>query len=321
MTAVADRGENILILRPGFPLYRTVCAHYEITAKEYRLVPERLWEADLEHMESLIDNNTRAILINNPSNPTGSNYSKKHLLDILALAHRYKLPIITDEIYADIVFSSEKFYALAGLTSGAIDVPILTCGGLAKQFLVPGWRMGWIAIHDLQPPHTPVLTAVREGANRLAQLILGATTVLQAALPTIFTKLDPHFYTTLNATLEKQAMLFYQLIGECKGLKPVRPQGAMYVMVGVDVSMFRDIEDDRDFSQKLLNEELVYVLPGACFHAPGFFRVVFCAPEDKIRVAVDRMRAFCIRHAKQTLAPQSSATAAASRPLPIANGK
>jgi len=186
---------------------------------------------------------------------------------------------------------------------------------LLNNILAPGWRMGWIAIHDLTT--SPVLTEVRDGANRLAQLLLGATTILQAALPAIFTKLDPQFYTTLNATLEKQALLFYQLIGKCVGLKPIQPQGAMYVMVGVDVSMFRDIEDDRDFVKKLLNEELVYVLPGACFHAPGFFRVVFCAPEPKIRAAVDRMRAFCIRHAKH----QTLASAPATASSLIANGK
>jgi tyrosine aminotransferase len=91
----------------------------------------------LESLESQIDEKTRAIIINNPSNPCGSVYSKEHLLEIIDLADKYKLPIISDEIYGKIVFSGSKFYPLASLTN---KVPILTIGGLAKEYLVPGWR-------------------------------------------------------------------------------------------------------------------------------------------------------------------------------------
>lgn len=99
----------------------------------------------MKHMESLIDEKTAAILVNNPSNPCGSVYSKKHLEDILEVANKYRVPIISDEIYGDMVFEGHTFYPIASLTS---TVPVLTVGGLAKMYVVPGWRVGWVLVYD-----------------------------------------------------------------------------------------------------------------------------------------------------------------------------
>jgi len=70
--------------------------------------PEKQWEIDLAHLESLIDENTAAILVNNPSNPCGSVYSRQHIEDIVALAEKHHLPIIADEIYSGIVFEGKS---------------------------------------------------------------------------------------------------------------------------------------------------------------------------------------------------------------------
>ena len=96
-------------------------------------------------MEQLIDKDTVAIVVANPSNPCGSVYSKQHLLDILAVAEKHFLPIIADEIYNDLVFKGQHSYQIASLSK---NVPILSCGGIGKKYLVPGWRVGWILIHD-----------------------------------------------------------------------------------------------------------------------------------------------------------------------------
>ena len=95
-------------------------------------------------MEQLIDKDTVAIVVANPSNPCGSVYSKQHLLDILALAEKHFLPIIADEIYNNLVFKGQHSYQIASLSK---NVPILSCGGIGKKYLVPGWRVGWILIH------------------------------------------------------------------------------------------------------------------------------------------------------------------------------
>ena len=93
-------GDNMLLPQPGFALYQIIAEHYSSNCKFYNLTPESGWEADLAHMESLIDDRTRCILVNNPSNPCGSVFSKSHLQGILAIAEKHRLPIIADEIYA-----------------------------------------------------------------------------------------------------------------------------------------------------------------------------------------------------------------------------
>lgn len=117
---LAEHGQNILIPRPGFPLYKTLTSVYGVEYKQYNLVAEQDWAIDLEHLESLIDERTAAIVINNPSNPCGSVFSREHLLQILEIAERHRLPIIADEIYEKFVFAPEHYEGNASRTSQSI---------------------------------------------------------------------------------------------------------------------------------------------------------------------------------------------------------
>ena len=84
--------------RPGFCLYHTLSEGMDIEVRYYDLLPEKQWQADLEQLEQLIDENTAALLINNPSNPCGSVFSKSHLEDLIGICEKYYLPIIADEV-------------------------------------------------------------------------------------------------------------------------------------------------------------------------------------------------------------------------------
>jgi len=191
ISAMADPGDNILIPRPGFPLYSTLAVGLGISVREYDLVPELGWQVDLDHMESLIGPRTRAIVVNNPSNPCGSVYSKAHLRAILGVAERHKVPIIADEIYDYFSFAgSTKFVPIASLTD---MVPVLAAGGLTKRYLVPGWRLGWITIHDRHG----ALAEVRQGLKRLSQRIIGANTLVQGALPIILRETPASFFQVI----------------------------------------------------------------------------------------------------------------------------
>lgn len=98
ITTLGSDGDNILCPRPGFSIYNTLAEGMGIQIRHYDLIPERNWEVDLDQMESLIDDRTTAILITNPSNPCSSVFTKQHLLDILDIAERHRLPIIADEV-------------------------------------------------------------------------------------------------------------------------------------------------------------------------------------------------------------------------------
>ena len=149
-------GLSIANLRYSFVYYRYKYQYLTIfgskTVKkvsfikfEFVLKEETGWECDLDGLIDQIDEKTVAIIINNPSNPCGSVFSKKHCLDIIQIAEKFKLPIIADEVYGNMAFPGNEYFYLAELTD---NVPILSCNALSKRFMLPGWRFGWIAIHD-----------------------------------------------------------------------------------------------------------------------------------------------------------------------------
>jgi len=122
---LANAGENILIPKPGFSIYRTISISNGVEVKMYDLLPEKEWEVDLIHMESLIDEKTACIIVTNPSNPCGSVYTKEHITAICKVAERNRLPIIADEIYAYSVFSGETFVPLACCTTNVRSSPVV----------------------------------------------------------------------------------------------------------------------------------------------------------------------------------------------------
>lgn len=147
-------------------------------------------------MESKIDDDTALIVVINPSNPCGSVYNKEHLLEILDIASKNRVPILADEIYEHIVFSGNEFVAISSLSK---DVPVLTCSGLTKRFLVPGWRMGWVIIHD----RNDILGKdVRKGLVNFASRILGANTLIQRALPSILRNTPQSFFDEVVLFIE-----------------------------------------------------------------------------------------------------------------------
>lgn len=156
--------------------------------------------------------------------------------------------------------------------------------------------------------HHGAIQDVKKGAQRLAQVILGASHLAQVAIPAVLcpaTKEDRLatvlWKKQLHEMIHNQATLLCRLLNDCHGLEVIQPQGAMYAMVKINVDMFDDaITDDVSFMGQLLEEENVVVLPGKAFGMKDafgdFFRVVFCAPEHIIRAAAERLSCFCLRH-------------------------
>uniref|UniRef100_A0A8C6UXV5 Tyrosine aminotransferase n=1 Tax=Neogobius melanostomus TaxID=47308 RepID=A0A8C6UXV5_9GOBI len=285
ISVLCNPGDNILVPCPGFSLYKTLAVSMGIQVKLYNLLPEKSWDVDLQHLESLIDEKTSCIIVTNPSNPCGSVFTKEHIQKILKVASRHCVPILADEIYSDMVFPGCSSPSVASLSS---DVPILACGGLAKRWLVPGWRLGWIMIHDRNDIFG---SEIRQGLVKLSQRILGACTIVQGALESILNNTPQSFYSRTISFLKSNSEICFNKLSTVPGLNPVMPSGAMYLMVGIGMEHFPDFKNDVDFTERLVTEQSVFA-----FEYPNYFRIVVTVPEEQMVEACGRIREFCLTH-------------------------
>jgi tyrosine aminotransferase len=337
LTAMLDDDSILLVPQPGFPLYQVIAESHGASVVHYRLDPDQHWQCDLEHLQTLLQRykgRIRALLLNNPSNPTGAVFSKRHLQDVLRFCQHHHLAVVADEIYGDLTFGGHTFHPTSQIAHElGGHVPVITASGLGKQFLLPGWRVGWIVFHDkyvcvcfsIKSVECRLLSScrvvvsrlfvfylycsvygslqeVQVGAKRLAQVILGASHLTQTAIPAaLATPLSSSWKIDLIHSLEQQAAFLCERLSRSPGLQVVSPPGgAMYAMVRIDVDQFSaSIGNELEFTQQLLLEENVFVLPGSCFGIRNVFRVVFCAPISVLEEASTRMNEFCQRHVQR----------------------
>jgi len=139
------------------------------------------------------------------------------------------------------VFPGETYVPIASLTT---TVPVLSCSGLTKRFLVPGWRIGWIIIYDREQVFDH---EIRKGLLCMSQRIIGSNTFIQGALPTILKNTPQSFFDNTIKTVKNNADLAFRLLRNTPGLIPIMPRGAMYMMVKVDMERFPQFTSDLDF--------------------------------------------------------------------------
>jgi len=309
LSSILDPGTSLLVPNPGFPLYEEIAESHGATSIKYKLDPNNGWECDLNHLEAIMNtasrNGIRAMVVNNPSSH-GAVFSKSHLCKLLDFAFKHKLLIISDEVYGEITFGSHQFHPLANVAAELGQrVPIVVTSGLSKQFLVPGWRLGWAVFHDNK---WGSLREIREGAQRLSKLQHGVSHLMQSAIPSLLSPTTPGLSSWkkhLSTTLEKQAEVICSFLESCPGLEILcPPQGSMYAIVHLNFYRYSfgdEITNDVDFCQKLVQEENIFVLPGSSFGVPGTFRLAFSAKESTLEEAGTRISRFCNRYAKDKM--------------------
>lgn len=285
---LANPGENILIPTPSFN-YRTWLHGPGIISKSYKLDPTKNWEIDLHHLESQIDDKTRGILVNNVGNPCGNVFSKEHILDIIEIAERYRLPIISDDIYEHFVFPGVQYHSVASLSK---NVPIISCSGLTKRFIMPGVRIGWISLHDRHD----ALKEIKRGFIQMLGRNFGPNSTVQCALPEILKNVPQSFFDETVKKVQLHALTAFNLLKNINGLVPIEPRGAFYMMVKIELENFPNYATDLEFVEALTEEESVKAFPGPCFDYDGYFRFVLTVPLDMLIEASRRIQEFCDRH-------------------------
>lgn len=292
LSILARPGANILIPNPGFPIYQLSASFRGLEVRYYDLLPEKGWEADLDAIKALADQNTVALVITNPNNPCGSVYSYQHLKKTAETARKLSIPVIADEVYGHLAFGGNPFVPMG--VFGSI-VPVLTLGSLSKRWIVPGWRLGWFVITD--PSCLFITPKIVERLKKYFDILGGPATFIQAAVPRIMEQTDGTFFKKTINILKQASDICLEKIQEIPCITcPHKPEGSMAVMVKLNLSLLEDINDDIDFCFKLAKEESVIILPGVAVGLKNWLRITFAADPSFLEEGLERIKSFYHRH-------------------------
>jgi alanine-synthesizing transaminase len=270
LTALLNPGEDVLTPSPDYPLYSAVLAKLDIPLNTYYLNEEDGWQPDLDDIKRKITPRTRGIVLINPNNPTGSVCTRKMLEDIADLARRHNLVIFADEIYDKLIMDDDQHISLAAV---APDVPVVTFGGLSKNYLAPGWRIGWGVISG----DPGVVKPYVEGVNKLLRSRLCANHPEQYAIKPALEGPQDHLIEVIKK-LRSRRDLTVNWCNSTPRVSCVSPRGAFYAYPKLDIP-----EGDDVFVKELLLQKHVLVVHGSGFgQKPGtkHFRIVFL-PDEK----------------------------------------
>ena len=275
LTALLNPGEDILTPCPDYPLYSAVLAKLGIKLHAYYLNEADGWQPDLADIKSKITPRTRGLVLINPNNPTGSVCSRKMLEQIADLAREHNLVIFSDEIYDKLILDDDEHIAMAAV---APDVPIVTFGGLSKNYLAPGWRIGW----GILSGDATAVKPYREGINRLLRARLCANHPEQYAIKAALEGPQDHL-TEVRHKMRSRRDLTVNWCNSTPRVSCVSPRGAFYAYPSIDIP-----EGDDVFVTELVRQKHVLVVHGSGFgQRPGtkHFRIVFLPDEATLTKA------------------------------------
>ena len=282
LTALLNPGDNLLTPSPDYPLYSAVLAKLGIELNTYALNEDDGWQPDLIDVHKKIGPRTRGIVLINPNNPTGAVCSRRMLETIAELARRNNLVIFADEIYDKLILDDDSHISLAAV---APDVPIVTFGGLSKNYLAPGWRIGWGIVSGEAAAVKPYV----EGIGRLLRSRLCANHPEQYAIKAALEGPQDHL-KEVTAKLRARRDLTMKWCGSTQRVSCVSPKGAFYAFPRLDIP-----EDDSVFVKELLIQKHVLVVHGSGFgQKPGtkHFRIVFLPDEQTLSTAYSAIAEF-----------------------------
>ena len=275
LTALLNPGDEILTPCPDYPLYSAVLAKLGVKSVPYYLNEYDGWQPDLVDLKPKINSSTRALVLINPNNPTGSVCSRRMLEQIADLARRHNLVIFADEIYDKLMLDGDEHISIASV---APDVPVVTFGGLSKNYLAPGWRLGW----GITSGDAGAVKPYVEGIHRLLRARLSANHPEQYAVKPALEGPQDHLIET-NNRLRAQRDLTVKSLNAIPRMSCVAPRGAFYAFPRIDIP-----EGDDVFVKELLLQKHVLVVHGSGFGQKPetkHFRLVFLPDEPTLRQA------------------------------------
>lgn len=287
MQGLLDRGDEILVPAPDYPLWTAAVNLAGGTAVHYLCDEQSGWIPDMADMAKKINDRTKGIVIINPNNPTGAVYPRDIIMQIVRLAEEHQLILFSDEIYEQILYDGLQHIPLGSLTD---EVLVVTLSGLSKSHRVAGYRIGWMILSG----NKNMAKGYIEGLNMLSSMRLCSNVPVQYAIQSSLGGYQSiRDLTRPGGRLCEQRDYAWEKLNSIPGVSCVKPKGALYLFPKLDAKRF-GITDDEKFVLDFLKAEKVLLVQGTGFNwpDPDHFRIVFLPRVDDLKVALDRLERF-----------------------------
>ena len=270
MSALLNDGDEVLVPSPDYPLWTACVTLAGGKAVHYICDEQAEWYPDMDDIKRKVNENTKAIVIINPNNPTGALYPKEVLEEIVEIARQNQLIIFSDEIYDRLVMDEEEHISIASL---APDLFCVTFSGLSKSHMIAGFRIGWMVLSG----NKALAKDYIEGINMLSNMRLCSNVPAQSIVQTaLWGHQSVKDYIVPGGRIYEQREFIYNALNDIPGISAVKPKAAFYIFPKIDTKKF-NITNDEQFALDLLRDKKILLIHGGGFNwkQPDHFRVVY----------------------------------------------
>ena len=282
--ATLNPGDEVIIPAPYWVSYPDMVLLAGGTPKIVKCSEENEFKITPEQLKKAISKKTKWLIINSPSNPTGSCYTKKEIenLSKVLIGNKHVF-ILSDDIYEHITYDNFKFFTIAQIDT--LKDRTLTMNGVSKSYSMTGWRIGYGA------GPKDIIKAV---AKIQSQSTTNPSSISQAAAVEALNGTQD-FIKTRSDSFKERRDFVVKTLNSINGLSCLKPSGAFYVFPNCK-KLLGDktkLKTDKEFVEKLLDKAEVAVVQGSAFGLDGYFRISYATSMDNLKKALDRIKSFC----------------------------
>ena len=290
MVATLNPRDEVIIPKPFWVSYPDIVKLAGGTPITIETSRNRNFKITADDLEKNITKNTKWIIINSPSNPTGEVYSSEELQSLVSVLKKYpNIYILSDDIYEHLLYEKKEKFTTIGEIDDEINSRTITMNGVSKAYSMTGWRIGYCggpkkiidSMRKLQGQSTSNPSSISQWA---------AVEALNG---------DQSFLKDWLDSFEMRRNKVVEMINSAEGLSCLKPKGAFYIypscegVIGKKLTSGEEIKNDEDFAMNLLKNKSVGVVHGSAFGLSPYFRISYATSIEKLEEACERIIDFC----------------------------